>query len=1630
MANGIRDILSHYAIDSMEILRSKGKGNLLVTDPQSLQNGNISANLMEVPWGSIEQLGDYKWLPQTTTEATVHFGCDLFVQQQVLNSTMILLYDYELDIEQPKMIFQLKPTQKSFISTWYNGCTLAHWTFNLCCGGYGGWEYAFQTAEDFGWPHHYTIGVDHSLPAAAQHSINHQTQLVPNVQIGSSFIADRHKSTTICAPIQAQGWRQAVAMINPQIWSFSFPCQSWTSAAWSQGFLDDNGKVLLEGMGLARVLRPAIILLENVKNFSKHQHYTDFCQVVHWCGYRFLHQAVVDAQERIPCVRPRWLAILERIEENHHPFNWPKWDIKKQNLLSWGCHMKSTQDEIDEFRIPPDVVKKYMDPSYLPVHAPYWAKNNLLNYRAVPLQNKMPVVMAAYGRQHELREDLLQSRGLFGHFTAEECKFRWWKPIELALAHMQNAPMALLRPKENAWQIIGNCIIQHHALVSVYAAFDHVYGPISHSFEHVLTTLEENRMKPDTLQVKTDQFAWYLGPEQKTKATQKYVQLIAKEMEWGTSKTVKWPQNCFFDFEQGCIPFDGHKSSDECHIITPTCPFTDPVGEPVQQLSQDVNSPLDSPAEPIWDNLDCDLKKHFNVAITEATTERSHEDFEKESQLSLSPMKQDEYQIDSDEPMLSEPEQACTDEQLQKTLKEFLVPMEIEKVETEVETKEVAYMVTPLLDPGNYSALCILDDIPSIELTKLWDHRVALIHPERYCQQASGHEVFCDVNEPVQTGCLAPIMQETSYYRKASMISQHEKLLLFDIAGQTYAQKIGKQAIPNLQKFPKKVQVFEWYDEIGSVDTLKPTSSMRVFAEQVEHGTCFDIKEIIQAMTKVTYETRIPSTSDVLVCQFRGHVDDLAKVLTFWQIAIDSPWITKHSRAVVRQIVDPTCVQLSFVPRGNAFATPISILRKAIETKLLITLFNSLRDPRGDNCQIVFKADSRDFPPFDIFKGFPWQNILEAICHIYTINEFGLQPSIVHAGKRVCAETIGESVCKPESKQTKFHIVRPVMGGTGSKVEHKQAVHAGLSSLLMDHGVSFKQVPEAITTMIQQFGLPRLTHLLFGEEASKRESIFRDLCQQSSVHLPAKSGSSTKSKAKFQKLGSEKNAHEMRNLDVSRYQLKPGFFLTSQGQPLHIAAEFSPCVPSVTMMTAENAKQWISQAGKLLPVELAIFIVGELDTPNIPLQQLVVPAVNFDGQQCLIAGYLLQLGDKQVTVATDEGALIQTHDVQICSFTMWKQDFTQEEWQEAIKSPVRFSKQLLAKDALDDTIRSPFGRAFRKESKPCNPADSTSIQYHSEVKLADLRKLLRRSGFNRLFVTPKTTNGKPSDQWRVIWLPQTIQQLEAMCLTQACTAGLIRGRKSQGIRVESSHFEEMWDKIHPGVQPPKKTPQGDIYKLQPLPFGVDRDVLQEWADSNHWEMHPVRPLGAKTWLVNSSSLPPKEVMFFNSSPLLITKMPPKNQEKPVGLIAGPRSTSAALTVPPVKNPTVFHKGDPFLDPWQAAAPSTAKVESGPTEKYLQQHDQQIKSLEQAVQDLQVMAKENNKQQDEKFQKMETQIQNHANQTQAVLHSFESSLAQALSQQENRITTSMDELKQLLLRKDKRSRASSDDIAEG
>lgn len=477
-------------------------------------------------------------------------------------------------------------------------------------------------------------------------------------------------------------------------------------------------------------------------------------------------------------------------------------------------------------------------------------------------------------------------------------------------------------------------------------------------------------------------------------------------------------------------------------------------------------------------------------------------------------------------------------------------------------------------------------------------------------------------------------------------------------------------------------------------------------------------------------------------------------------------------------------------------------------------------------------------------------------------------------------------------------------------------------------------------------------------------------------------------------------------------------------------------------MPAPNAEQWLMHKGKIIPEEIAIFVIGDLmEEQQLKTQKVVAPALNTSGDQVLLAGWLLQLGEATIQLATQDAPKVQTLDVQVCSVTLWADDFSKEQWQEIVKSPVKHAKLILEKDQLGEAIKNPWGRTFRQGKLPCVNVDATSVQFHAEIMIKDLRKLLRRSGFNKVFVTPKDVTGSPSSDWRIIWTVETPLALETKTMSQPGAAGLIKGAKNYGLRVEPPAFDQIWALLHPGEDPPKQIPKGTMWRLHPLPYGVDKQVMQEWADNVGWACYPIRPLGAKAWLMQSQEQPPNKLLSFNGQPLITKSMPNKIDNVSSGIVAGPRSKPPKDA--PSASSNIFRTGDPYHDAWAGWQPSLAKQGTsdqpaqesvpGPTAAHLQQHDQQLHHLEQAIKHLEETHKQKETQDASRFAELEDSISQNHQQMQGAFHSlrsdFQTTLSQAITQQDVKLAKGFEELKDLFRQRDKRRKPEKSDEME-
>eukprot|EP00438_Fugacium_kawagutii_P004427 Skav208163 [mRNA] locus=scaffold3779:50635:52296:+ [translate_table: standard] len=533
----------------------------------------------------------------------------------------------------------------------------------------------------------------------------------------------------------------------------------------------------------------------------------------------------------------------------------------------------------------------------------------------------------------------------------------------------------------------------------------------------------------------------------------------------------------------------------------------------------------------------------------------------------------------------------------------------------------------------------------------------------------------------------------------------------------------------------------------------------------------------------------------------------------------------------------------------------------------------------------------------------------------------------------------------------------------------------------------------------------------------------QELCELCQIPLPKKDHQPSGLRVKQPKLDPKKKPSTSAPVDITQYRLAPGYFLLANGDPAPLQEEFTPYQVGVALVSAQDVEQWMSSK-PVLPDELGLVIVGHIPQEHVAhMTSITVPATNSQGQSVLIAAHLHQLGEKKLTLASADASMVPTRNTTICSVTVWADEFTPDAWKELCQAPVRYIKALLRPENLDQHLGIPWGRTWRKGKNPSAPEAATSMQFHTDVATQHLPHLLKFSGWNRVYIVPKEGDtGKPSTAWRVLWCDGTKEVLLPKVLNLPGMAGYVRGLKSHGLRVEAASFEGLWKMIHPDLEPPKPQPKGDMVKLTPLPHGVDRDILQQWALTEGWECWPIKQLGPRTWLVTALKPLPPRILTFNGTPLIIKPVAAHHSSQRTGVIAGPKSQI------PVDAKT-SHQKPLHQEPWplhRPAAPSSSQStasSSGPTSQLLQHQDSKIAVLEQAMNQLRQDVTQTATAHEQRFQTIERTMQDNHHQTAQVLQGlkqdFQTTLTAAMQSQDDKLTNHMKELRELFVRGSKR-----------
>eukprot|EP00435_Cladocopium_sp_Y103_P064310 s902_g26.t1 len=256
-----------------------------------------------------------------------------------------------------------------------------------------------------------------------------------------------------------------------------------------------------------------------------------------------------------------------------------------------------------------------------------------------------------------------------------------------------------------------------------------------------------------------------------------------------------------------------------------------------------------------------------------------------------------------------------------------------------------------------------------------------------------------------------------------------------------------------------------------------------------------------------------------------------------------------------------------------------------------------------------------------------------------------------------------------------------------------------------------------------------------------------------------------------------------------------------------------------------------------------------------------------------------------------------------------------------------------------------WGRSLRNGRSSASPKEATTIQIHATVEATAFHKLLTNSGYNKLFFTPKQQNGKPSNDFRILWTKGDWAHTIALSAQTTESLGVVRGKNSAlGLRYTLAGFEQAWKTIHPQIAIPQQFQNEQAYKIENLPFGTSHQMLTEWAEASQWRCRPFRTLGPTTWIVKAADPPPDRIHMFNTTVLLIRLMPERDNQKN-RLIVGPRG-------PPQSKTSDHHDTwTPMTDPWSKYRPSQAPSTSlparsleGPLEAKFSAQDEKIAAL--------------------------------------------------------------------------------------
>eukprot|EP00438_Fugacium_kawagutii_P006932 Skav203598 [mRNA] locus=scaffold935:261424:266022:+ [translate_table: standard] len=1389
--------------------------------------------------------------------------------------------------------------------------------FEMFAGGIGGWHAALTILQRASPLHTQVIAIENDLEIAQAYSVTHDSHIIDGFHsIPTQYFRTHSADFVIHGDITQSQWLPAVAEWGPECCAISSPCPPWSGASNGVGLNSAQGMLFPEAIVKLKLLRPAFAVIEQVGAFATHPHQPLIVRMLRWAGYRLRWAKTLDLHHACPVNRPRWLGIATRIMND-------RMDFDRMHL--WITQPQQTPRSFDAFLkphavtsdllIPDTAFQMASNPMLLPPAKRKGAtRENTLEKRCSTPDQVVPCFMASYTRQHEIRRDLLESKGLMVHFAWDpmnQCAPRMWSPVEALALHAMCDAAFVPNDTDRAWLIIGNHIAVPHALL-LWVNSLRMYSSkkIEVTMEHAMSTMDKFRFKL-------------------TKADK-------QELPGGT----------FHHMPHFGLPFDADKFRE------------------FASQTSDGNMPKQTR----WHH-----EVGFHTVLDETTS--AHEPAE--------PSLPENPEVSQ----LSQPSCASTEIQISDT--QQFIPTACGQIVVG-DLQQVFWFAS---------------DVPLNALLAVWGGF--------YC---------VDPDRSPDPDFSLRLVPDPAYHRDPEETFDGSVLVLYHEGNLTIYDdsEVSNQAA-------SMDGVFQLTDQFGPIPDFKKIETMVATTEVIPPTDKQRMPFphfIFSADSHVAAFTTTNEKGELQMI-FTGPVVERDTCLQFWANLL-SPEALSMLRLTLQTQSTSSAHFLTFEHTSGPCAYPRPALCILLFLRAFQFLMDHMANPHGTR-KIRVRWLSRQLWNGTVDDHLSAQVIIT--CAYIAARTLCAPPEslqrifrIIHKGKMVMNETVLSEVDNAENPMT-LNMIRGMTGGGPQKTTTKQAnvtqVKNSLAATLLQEGYELEWISKTLDVLVQHGGVKPLLPCTNMPQGSAKLQQIHQLIRQAGITIPELKSHLSAAHANHQK--SKRRIQQAP--DPKQYMVQDGCLLFADGEPANQMREFSTHQRGFFLATIEEAQPWIVEGAAVAPDELALLVFGNPGlTTTLPSQTVTLPCWDSQQRSVLVAFTMYQLGEKKIQAKTWENQKVPQDTAALVALTVWRSDW-ESQWTSLCDNPYAVLRNHLN---MGDSLVAMWGKSYRDGRRAVSPISATTMQVHCSVKEESLTRLLRDSGYNMVWATPKTPEGKPCQRWKLLWLPQDVDinaaRLTAAKLSQVC--GLARSGDKLAIRVQATGFEASWRVLHPDVEIPKHIETDHLYRLDSLPFGTTATMLTAWGEHQGWPLKPIKAIGPKGWLVGSPAHPKCEQMAFNGAPILTRYVKPRSEDRQNPIIAGPRLmvNKSAHHEPSQPSKLAPLQGDPWAPFFHNRAVHSSSVaapaaSTGPTDQRFQQHEERFSRLEETMAQLQMNVESSRNDLtglQSTIQANDLAMKQHVDQQIGALRTeIDTSFSKALKEQSSHFDQNMHELKQLM-----------------